>query len=58
MTSQELRAETIKELATKALEETNKMWDNKESHAIIVGYLMGTLKAIRDNVVVEEVINQ
>ena len=26
---------------------TNKMWDEKESHAMIVGYLQGTIKAVR-----------
>lgn len=28
------------------LAEAEKMWDAKESHAMIVGYLTGTLKAI------------
>lgn len=36
------------------LNETDKMWDEKKSHAMIIGYLQGTIKAaityLEDNV--------
>jgi hypothetical protein len=36
------------------LNKTDKMWDDKESHAMIIGYLQGTIKAtityLEDNV--------
>jgi hypothetical protein len=35
------------DLLDEQLAVTNKMWDEKESHAMIVGYLQGTIKAVR-----------
>jgi hypothetical protein len=35
------------EMLDEQLAVTNKMWDDKESHAMIIGYLQGTIKAAR-----------
>lgn len=35
------------ELLDEQLVITNKMWDEKRPHAEIVGYLQGTIKAVR-----------
>jgi hypothetical protein len=45
-----MKKEEIKvlvELLDEQLTVTNKMWDDKESHAMIIGYLQGTIKAVR-----------
>ena len=45
-----MKKEEIKvlvELLDEQLAVTNKMWDDKESHAMIIGYLQGTIKAVR-----------
>jgi hypothetical protein len=38
--------EVLKETLEKQLIEVQKMWDNKEPHAMIVGYLQGTVKGV------------
>jgi hypothetical protein len=35
------------EVLDQQLAVTNKMWDDKESHAMIIGYLQGIIKAVR-----------
>jgi hypothetical protein len=41
----EILANVLKE----SLERTDRMWEDKESHAMIIGYLQGTIKcAIRE----------
>jgi hypothetical protein len=34
------------ELLDEQIAVTNKMWDDKESHAMIIGHLQGTIKAV------------
>ena len=38
--------EVIIEALRKQLNATEEMWNNKESHAQIVGYLQGTIKGV------------
>ncbi len=38
--------EVVIETLRKQLTETEKMWNDKESHAMIVGYLTGTVKGV------------
>jgi hypothetical protein len=38
--------ETLINALQKQLNTTEEMWNNKESHAQIVGYLQGTIKGI------------
>jgi len=42
MTKQQ--AEALSEVLQLSLDYSDHMWDNKESHAKIIGYLQGTLK--------------
>jgi len=38
--------EVIIETLKKQLNTTEEMWNNKESHAQIIGYLQGTIKGV------------
>jgi hypothetical protein len=38
--------EVVIEALRKQLDTTEQMWNNKESHAQIVGYLQGTVKGV------------
>jgi hypothetical protein len=38
--------EVLIEMLKKQLNETEKMWNDKENHAVIVGYLTGTVKGV------------
>ena len=38
--------EVVIEALRKQLNATEEMWNNKESHAQIVGYLQGTIKGV------------
>lgn len=42
----EYEIKVLIETLRKQLTETEKMWNDKESHAMIVGYLQGTVKGI------------
>ena len=41
-----IEIETLKEALEKHLAETQKMWADGDSHAMIVGYLQGTVKGV------------
>jgi hypothetical protein len=41
-----IEIEVIIEALKKQLNTTEEMWNNKESHAQIVGYLQGTIKGV------------
>jgi hypothetical protein len=38
--------ETLINALQKQLNTTEEMWNNKENHAVIVGYLQGTIKGV------------
>ncbi len=41
-----IEIEVVIEALRKQLDTTEQMWNNKESHAQIVGYLQGTVKGV------------
>ena len=41
-----IEIEVVIEALRKQLNTTEEMWNNKESHAQIVGYLQGTVKGV------------